>query len=295
MWTPLTELGTFLKQRREASGLTLDQIQQTTKIQKRYIIAIEEGDYKNLPGSFYARAFIKTYAESLGLDVDELYETYAKDLPKIEPQPTAQLSRKQTYSKASETSSRVSRWVPKIMLVLVAFLLVTAVYYVVRNLDFGGGQDATPAEPPASGVTINQNEDVPEEEPMEEAPVEEAPAEEEPPEETGPIAVTETNGADLTYELATADKLTTEIHVKESPATYVGVRDTSLEGAFLAPEYPNQSKQNPIVIEGAETDTLRIRIGLIGGVEKIVVNGRELELADSPVTQNIFVKRVDAE
>jgi len=294
VWTPLTELGTFLKQRREASGLTLDQIQQTTKIQKRYIIAIEEGDYKNLPGSFYARAFIKTYAESLGLDVDELYETYAKDLPKIEPQPTAQLSRKQTYSKASETSSRVSRWVPKVMLVLVAFLLMTAVWYVVRSLDFGG-QDASPNEAPSSGVSINQNEEVPEEEPAEEAPVEEEPVEEEPVEETGPIAVTETNGADLTYEIATDERLTTEIHVKESPATYVGVRDTSLEGPFLAPEYPNQSKQNPIVIEDAETDTLRIRIGLIGGVEKIVVNGRELELADSPVTQNIFVKRVDAE
>lgn len=289
----MTELGTFLKQRREASGLTLDQIQQTTKIQKRYIIAIEEGDYKNLPGSFYARAFIKTYAESLGLDVDELYETYAKDLPKIEPQPTVQLSRKQTYSKASETSSRVSRWVPKVMLVLVAFLLMTAVYYVVRNLDFGD-QTASPTEPQSS-VSIDQNEDVPEEEPVEEEPPAEEPVEEEPAEETGPIAVASTNGADLTYEIATSDKLTTEIHVKESPATYVGVRDTSLEGPFLAPEYPNQSKQNPIVIEDAETDTLRIRIGLIGGVEKIVVNGRELELADSPVTQNIFVKRVDAE
>ncbi|RHB51946.1 helix-turn-helix domain-containing protein [Exiguobacterium sp. AM39-5BH] len=290
----MTELGTFLKQRREASGLTLDQIQQTTKIQKRYIIAIEEGDYKNLPGSFYARAFIKTYAESLGLDVDELYETYAKDLPKIEPQPTVQLSRKQTYSKASETSSRVSRWVPKVMLVLVAFLLMTAVYYVVRNLDFGD-QNTSPAEQTNSGVTIDQNKDVPEEEPVEEEPVTEEPVEEAPVEEKGPIAVATTNGADLTYEIATADKLTTEIHVKKSPSTYVGVRDTSLEGPFLAPEYPNQSKQNPIVIEDAETDTLRIRIGLIGGVEKIVVNGRELELADSPVTQNIFVKRVDAE
>ncbi|MCT4788661.1 MULTISPECIES: helix-turn-helix domain-containing protein [Exiguobacterium] len=290
----MTELGTFLKQRREASGLTLDQIQQTTKIQKRYIIAIEEGDYKNLPGSFYARAFIKTYAESLGLDVDELYETYAKDLPKIEPQPTVQLSRKQTYSKASETSSRVSRWVPKVMLVLVAFLLMTAVYYVVRNLDFGD-QNASQTEQTNSSVSIDQNKDVPEEEPVEEEPPAEEPVEEEPAEETGPIAVASTNGADLTYEIATTDKLTTEIHVKESPATYVGVRDTSLEGPFLAPEYPNQSKQNPIVIEDAETDTLRIRIGLIGGVEKIVVNGRELELADSPVTQNIFVKRVDAE
>ena len=290
----MTELGTFLKEKREASGLTLDQIQQTTKIQKRYILAIEEGDYKNLPGSFYARAFIKTYAESLGLDVDELYDTYAKDLPKIEAQPTVQLSRKQTYAKASETSSRVSRWMPKVLLALAAFLLITAIYYVVTSLDFGG-QDATPSEPPSSGVTVDQNEDVPADEPAEEPPAEEdAPVEEEPVEE-GPIAITETNGADLTYEVATTEPLTTESYVKDSPATYVGVRDTSLEGAFLAPEYPNQSKQNPIVVEDAETELIRIRIGLIAGVEKIVVNGRELELTDAPVTQNIFVKRVDAE
>ncbi|WP_214883133.1 MULTISPECIES: helix-turn-helix domain-containing protein [unclassified Exiguobacterium] len=290
----MTELGTFLKQKREESGLTLDQIQQTTKIQKRYIIAIEEGDYKNLPGSFYARAFIKTYAESLGLDVDELYGTYAKDLPKIEAQPTAQLSRKKTYSKASESTSRVSRWVPKVLLVLTVFLLITAVYFAVRSIDFGG-QDASPTEPPSSSVTVDQNEDVPADEPVEEEPSEENPAEEEPPAESGPVAVTESNGADITYELMTSEKLSTEIYVKESPASYVGVRDTSLEGAFLAPEYPNQSKQNPIVIEDAETDTLRIRIGLIAGVEKIVVNGRDLELQESPVTQNIFVKRVDTE
>lgn len=70
----LNEIGEKLKEARKAKGYTLDDLQQMTKIQKRYLIAIEEGNYDVMPGKFYARAFIKQYADTVGLNGDQLLE-----------------------------------------------------------------------------------------------------------------------------------------------------------------------------------------------------------------------------
>ena len=52
-----------------------------TKIQKRYLIGIEEGNYSSMPGNFYVRAFIKQYAEAFRLNPDEIFETYKDEIP----------------------------------------------------------------------------------------------------------------------------------------------------------------------------------------------------------------------
>lgn len=67
----MSELGQQLREARLQKGMSLDDVQEMTKIRKRYLEAIEAGDYKVLPGSFYVRAFIKTYAETVGLNPDE--------------------------------------------------------------------------------------------------------------------------------------------------------------------------------------------------------------------------------
>ncbi|MCL1630827.1 helix-turn-helix domain-containing protein [Sporolactobacillus sp. CPB3-1] len=79
----MSELGQVLKETREQKKLSLDDLQRETKIQKRYLKAIEEGDYSQLPGEFYTRAFIKNYAETLGLDFKSLSEQYPGDMPKL--------------------------------------------------------------------------------------------------------------------------------------------------------------------------------------------------------------------
>jgi len=77
----LSDLGQLLRKAREQRGYTLDDIQDLTKIRKRYLEAIEEGDYKVLPGSFYVRAFVKNYAEAVGLNAEEVLRLYQQELP----------------------------------------------------------------------------------------------------------------------------------------------------------------------------------------------------------------------
>lgn len=77
----MSDLGALLRKAREQRGYTLDDIQEYTKIRKRYLEAIENGEYKVLPGSFYVRAFVKTYAETVGLDAEEVLRLYHKELP----------------------------------------------------------------------------------------------------------------------------------------------------------------------------------------------------------------------
>ena len=66
------ELGTTsLSQARLARGLTLDDAERSTRISRRFLIALEEHDYSVFPAPIYARGFLRTYCRYLGLDPEE--------------------------------------------------------------------------------------------------------------------------------------------------------------------------------------------------------------------------------
>jgi cytoskeleton protein RodZ len=66
-------LGEFLRRERELRHISLDDVAERTKISRRYLEAIEEERYDRLPGETFVRGFIRSYAQSVGLDpVDTL-------------------------------------------------------------------------------------------------------------------------------------------------------------------------------------------------------------------------------
>src|SRR5215208_7609945 len=66
------EIGRFLEQKRKERGLSLEEVEQATKIRKRYLTGLERANYSILPDAVYARGFLKTYANYLGLDGEAL-------------------------------------------------------------------------------------------------------------------------------------------------------------------------------------------------------------------------------
>jgi len=72
----MDSLGKFLKEKREAKGFSLEDAQEGTKIQLKYLQALEEGRFAVLPGEVFAKAFLRSYADFLGLDPREVMEKY---------------------------------------------------------------------------------------------------------------------------------------------------------------------------------------------------------------------------
>ena len=64
--------GGRLRAAREARGLNLAEVAQTTRIAPAYLAALEEGRGADLPPGAYARAFLRSYATFLGLDAEPL-------------------------------------------------------------------------------------------------------------------------------------------------------------------------------------------------------------------------------
>lgn len=68
--------GLILKQAREAKGISLEAVQDATKIPLDSLKAIEEGYRVRTMTDFYYRAFVKLYAKYLGVDINAVIEDY---------------------------------------------------------------------------------------------------------------------------------------------------------------------------------------------------------------------------
>jgi cytoskeleton protein RodZ len=66
------KIGRILEHKRKEKGLSLGEVEEATKIRKRYLDGLERDDYAVLPAGVYAQGFLKTYANYLGLDGEVL-------------------------------------------------------------------------------------------------------------------------------------------------------------------------------------------------------------------------------
>jgi cytoskeletal protein RodZ len=73
----MPSLGQKLKEERLRQGKQLQTIADDLRIGSRYLGAIEAEDWKQLPGEFFNRSFIRQYAQSLGFDPAKIEEEFA--------------------------------------------------------------------------------------------------------------------------------------------------------------------------------------------------------------------------
>jgi cytoskeleton protein RodZ len=83
--SPPQETVPNLKALREAGGLSLPDIFETTRVGLIYLAAMESGEFNRLPPPVYARDFIRKYARTVGIDEKPIIDRYEKYLKSLKP------------------------------------------------------------------------------------------------------------------------------------------------------------------------------------------------------------------
>jgi cytoskeleton protein RodZ len=138
-------IGSVLRQARSRRRIELSEVETATRIRARFLRAIESEDWDSLPGGFYNRGFIRTYASFLGLDGDRLAEEYRRSVEgPQEGGPSGDLAPVAASSATGSPGWRPAR--PRLAwLAVPGAILVGAVAVVALPRD---GGDGTGLQPP---------------------------------------------------------------------------------------------------------------------------------------------------
>ena len=142
-----TAIGDTLREARMRQKIDITEIEAKTKIRAKYLRAMENEEFDLLPGSTFAKSFLRTYADALGLDAHRLVEEYRSqyeprdegDLPPLSAQGRrARSGRDGRYGGAS-------RRPPNRAAAVLALALIAIVVLVVIGLASNGGGNGSNA------------------------------------------------------------------------------------------------------------------------------------------------------
>ena len=69
---------------RHNRGISLEQIAESTKIGVRTLEAIEQGEFRKLPGGIYNTSYIRQYARAIDYDESALLALYTREMARSE-------------------------------------------------------------------------------------------------------------------------------------------------------------------------------------------------------------------
>ena len=320
----VTGLGERLKEARKKKGYTLEDVQKITKIQKRYLANIEEEDYSNMPGAFYVRAFIKQYAEAVGVDPEEALAMYRDSSreEEVEKKEEEQQVVKEPLTKPTfEMSSSMREWLPKIGVAVGIIAIIAIIYFVYKasaptadtESDINSGEEVTVQQP--SGNDESEEQVVLEDEKGEEEEKETTPAkkenekdqvekeegkegkeekeekEEEESTKEGTLELQSTAGETSTYRLTEAEQFV--LTIRTSDESWVGVTDEN--GQEHLPEGARVlTEGDEVTVDMSNSKRARIRVGRSQATE-IHINGEKFDFPTERIIQNIVIEYEPAE
>jgi cytoskeleton protein RodZ len=137
------EIGNTLREARVRRNLTLQQVEEDTKIRVRYVQAMENEDFDVMPGATYVKGFLRTYADYLALDPDVIVDEYrSRGVKSGEIQ--------EPFGGVSMLGApRSHRGRNTVVFVAVICLLVLAVIWILGR----GSETPAPTKPGALGIT----------------------------------------------------------------------------------------------------------------------------------------------
>ncbi len=154
-----TEAGPALPERllaaRERKGVDLYRAERDTKIRARYLAALEQGEYAELPGAVYTKGFLRNYALYLGLDPEDVLRQWKRERgdATIPPEPVLAVPQPLQAPRQGLTFSPVI-----VVAALLTILIgVFAVYLGIQLVRFAKPPTLSITDPPQAVVNVAED------------------------------------------------------------------------------------------------------------------------------------------
>lgn len=147
----MPSLGEDLKKAREERGVTLRHISEATHIGMRFLQAIENDTYDELPGGIFNRSFVRKYAKHVGLDEEQVVARYDQQLSEKggEPQKSSV-----SYLDGFEDRPSSGRfWLPALIFMILCAGAYAAYQYSVTSREDVAAQATPPPVAPSPVAT----------------------------------------------------------------------------------------------------------------------------------------------
>jgi cytoskeletal protein RodZ len=146
----VTDIGSTLREARMRERIDISEVEAQTKIRAKYLRAIENEEWDLLPGLVYAKSFLRTYGDYLGLDsrmlLDEFRRRYEHPSDHdVRPMGSIAARDRDRDRDRRPRPSRIPSWVP----IAVVVIVILAVLYVVGR----GTQSSSSNSSPATSAT----------------------------------------------------------------------------------------------------------------------------------------------
>jgi cytoskeletal protein RodZ len=121
----MPSVGHYLREQREARGMSVEEISRATRVPVSSVERIEGDRFDELPGEVFVRGFLKSYARALGLPTDDVLARYtaSRRVAWVTPLP---------LSSANPKPARGRRFGVAIAFVLLLILFTLALSIVLK-------------------------------------------------------------------------------------------------------------------------------------------------------------------
>ncbi|MGA2598029.1 MAG: RodZ domain-containing protein [Bryobacteraceae bacterium] len=262
----MDSIAEIVRRARKERGLTLDEVAASTRINRKYLEAIESGDRTAIPGGFFYKSFVRQYAAALATDsnkvVDEVDQVLDAEEPAVPAEQDDELL-KAIAASAPAPERSGHRWVPStfgyVILLILALIGSTGAYMWWHRTQESqiAKRVGVPVVTQAPSAPSPKTETAP---PAATPPPAETPAPAEQPKEEQPAAP----AADTPAVVNSDDKITLDIAANE--LTWISL---TADGKYVFSGLlkPGESKTF------AAKENARLRIGNAGGLD-VKFNGK---------------------
>jgi cytoskeletal protein RodZ len=132
------EIGSSLREARARQGLDVNELELRTKIRAKYLRALEEERFEQLPGHTYVKGFLRTYADSLGLDGQLYVDEYNSRF--VAGDEETPLRARRTTTTPPRARARRDRRESRVLLVALG-LIVAVTALVIAAWRFGSPEE----------------------------------------------------------------------------------------------------------------------------------------------------------